>query len=373
MYPQFMRPLVPGRGSTELSSVMDSYLLMVNYMQRQGVVSVKNDILTFKVEESNSALNKKEKNLIEFFNQNYPFIPMVPSGSAREAFLRKYQEKVLQLWPMLTDTQQVHPDAKAFMENHLPVVFSPPTVNDKNVSSELRQLLEYSKNKPYVDFESFSKSFKKLNAVLNKKPLNRYGYSVGKFDEDVYSLGIYSYPERKVKSIISKNSAYVKELKQTPWNAIKNRYNSFKFWGISAAYVAVPATVVALPMPEVAIPVGFFGLFGAIAHGMIYGLNFNKSRYLKLTDEGQTLLKQLEAWENFKDNDVTHGSSQYDFVNLQNVKPLPSPQKSQYTFEGMSDYEFYKYRQGIREIQILQQLLAKQNRKKQKNYNDFNY
>lgn len=52
MYPQFMRPLVPGRGSHDLSSVMDSYLLMVNHMQRKGVAQVKNQILTFDTEKT---------------------------------------------------------------------------------------------------------------------------------------------------------------------------------------------------------------------------------------------------------------------------------------------------------------------------------
>lgn len=109
--------------------------------------------------------HKKEEKLVEFFTENYPIIPAVPSGSARESFLRKYQEKVLKLWPMLTDTQQITADAKAFMEYQLPVVFYPPTVHGKNISSELRQLLEYAKRDPTLTLKATVKVPKNLEQL----------------------------------------------------------------------------------------------------------------------------------------------------------------------------------------------------------------
>ncbi len=371
MYPQFMRPLVPGRGSNDLSSVMDSYLLMVNHMQRKGVARVKDQILTFNAGKAVSPLDKKEEKLVEFFTENYPIIPAVPSGSARESFLRKYQEKVLKLWPMLTDTQQITADAKAFMEYQLPVVFYPPTVHDKNISSELRQLLEYAKKRPYVNFESYSKSFKKLASALKKKNLSR-NYEYTSEGSGSYLSSVY--PERDAQNLIAKNSNYVKELKQTPWNAIKTRYHSFKFWAISTAYVGVPATMLTAQMPEVAVPLGFFGLIGVTVHSMVYGMNFKKSRYLKLTDEGKTLLKQVEAWENFKDSNV-HRTDQYEIVNLKNTTPISGEER--YRRSGKeSDYYLALYARQIRDMETLQRLMDNKSRKnslntKKNSYNPY--
>lgn len=169
------------------------------------------------------------------------------------------------------------------------------------------------------------------------------------------------YPERDAQNLIAKNSNYVKELKRTPWNAIKTRYHSFKFWAISTAYIGVPATIFITQTPEVAVPLGFFGLIGVTVHSIVYAMNFKKSRYLKLTDEGKTLLKQVEAWENFKDSNV-HRTDQYEIVDLKNTT-LASAEERYRRSGKESDYYLALYARQIRDMEALQRLMDNKARK----------